>query len=331
MPVPTFQPADSVLHLALWSLPQVEILALPGTESLVSLGNQPELSGHRVSMSNSVWSTINFGPGTSLFTGIPLISNLTPNFLTTQPLIPLFNDAGIFEDGFESMPSISAQTTHFAGGHVPGAGGGHIGPTFGGISRLNGQIYLELVNGLAFGIPMVEVAGGPLGSTADTAAFASGHPWVTSTVQISQVTSNIITLPDRAPCWPGCATPTPGTRVQGVAFTLNVASGETQMTLSTAGGFVSISRGSALERHTVTVSGSNALISGGQAGRVTVVSPIWIDTGTLLGNLPGGDNLGNLPGVVKLTFEFVPEPGSVVLLLSGVVGLAVIGRRRIRR
>ena len=57
-------------------------------------------------------------------------------------------------------------------------------------------------------------------------------------------------------------------------------------------------------------------------GQVTVVSPLWIDAGALL---------GNHPGAVKQHFEFVPEPGTVVLLVSGAVGLAVIGRRRMRR
>ena len=172
---------------------------------------------------------------------------------------------------------------------------------------------------------------------ADLCANASGHPFVTSTVQISQVTSNLITLPNRAPCFAAATcpqTPTTGggsrnaprtaTRIQGVAFTLNrdVAGGETQMTLSTAGGFVSISGGLPLENHTVTVSGSNALVSGGQAGKVTLVSPLWIHLTSLQ---------GNAPGVVELHFEFVPEPGTLLLLVSGAVGLAVIGRSRMRR
>jgi hypothetical protein len=31
-----------------------------------------------------------------------------------------------------------------------------------------------------------------------------------------------------------------------------------------------------------------------------------------------------------MTFEFVPEPGTVLLLVAGAAGLAVIGRRRMR-
>ena len=103
---------------------------------------------------------------------------------------------------------------------------------------------------------------------------------------------------------------------------MDVAGGETQMTLSTGGGHVSLSFGLPLENHTVTVSGSNALVSAGQAGRVTVVSPLWIHLTS---------TQGNLPGAVKLHFEFIPEPGSLVLLVSGAVGLAVLGRRRMRR
>ncbi len=49
-------------------------------------------------------------------------------------------------------------------------------------------------------------------------------------------------------------------------------------------------------QHTVTVRGTNALISASQAGNVTFVSPVCIDA--------GGDN-PNLPGVVKAKFVFV--------------------------
>jgi hypothetical protein len=40
---------------------------------------------------------------------------------------------------------------------------------------------------------------------------------------------------------------------------------------------------------------------------------------------------GRIPGEVILHFEFVPEPGTMLLLVSGAVGLAVIGRRRMRK
>ena len=40
---------------------------------------------------------------------------------------------------------------------------------------------------------------------------------------------------------------------------------------------------------------------------------------------------GNLPLFVQLTLTFVPEPGTLLLLGSGIAGLAIIGRKRMRR
>jgi len=40
---------------------------------------------------------------------------------------------------------------------------------------------------------------------------------------------------------------------------------------------------------------------------------------------------GNLPGLAIQTLTFVPEPGTLLLLGSGVVGLALYGRRRLRK
>jgi PEP-CTERM motif len=40
---------------------------------------------------------------------------------------------------------------------------------------------------------------------------------------------------------------------------------------------------------------------------------------------------GRIPGATFLRFNFVPEPGTMLLLVSGAVGLAVIGRRRLRK
>jgi hypothetical protein len=305
----TFAPSGSILGFALGGLPQAEFLALPGTESLVSSGNLPQLTGHRVWAENTVWSTINFGPGTSLFTGVPSISNLK---------ITVINNEAHFEDGFASNPT-GVVGTHFGGGLS-------VGPTFGGIASVNGQVILDILNGLNQGVPL-DAVGQVLGSAITTtvgplAIFASGHPWISSSVQISQVTSNIISVP-RTVAPPGSLT-TLGSRVQGVAFTLNVdvAGGETEMTQSTGGGFVSISGGNPLENHTVTITGSNQLISGSQAGKVTVVAPLWINAGA---------SLGNLPGALTMGFEFVPEPGTLLLLASGAIGLAVIGRRRMRK
>jgi hypothetical protein len=55
---------------------------------------------------------------------------------------------------------------------------------------------------------------------------------------------------------------------------------------------------------------------------VKLASPFRLDTGNLS---------GSSVGVLYKTFTFVPEPGTMLLLVSGAVGLAVIGRRRMRK
>ena len=54
---------------------------------------------------------------------------------------------------------------------------------------------------------------------------------------------------------------------------------------------------------------------------------VVFDDGTLSKTVTGADfsDLG------KLTLNFVPEPGTLLLLGSGVAGLAALGRRRMRR
>jgi hypothetical protein len=69
----------------------------------------------------------------------------------------------------------------------------------------------------------------------------------------------------------------------------------------------------------VTFTGSNGLLSAGQSGRVSLVTPIRITGGI------------NAPGVAIKTFSFVPEPDIALLLGCGVVGLLLLGRSRIRR
>ncbi len=81
--------------------------------------------------------------------------------------------------------------------------------------------------------------------------------------------------------------------------------------------------GNALGNHTVTISGTNSLASGAstQSGTVTVIVPLRIDPGAIA---------GRIPGAATIYMEFVPERGTVLLLVAGAVGLAVIGRRRMR-
>ena len=66
--------------------------------------------------------------------------------------------------------------------------------------------------------------------------------------------------------------------------------------------------------------GSDARTPGG-LGTVTLVAP-----GGLMSTLGGP-----FPLFVSMTLTFVPEPGTLLLLGSGIAGLAIIGRKRMRR
>ena len=286
---------NTTLGLIIGGLPSVTVSALPGTESLVVLqsGSQGNPTvGHNIVASATVWSTVNFGPGTALFTGVPLISNLK---------VTVANAAGVLQDGVV-----------IASNQI--GGGGSVGPAFGGNMRLNGVTVIHALAGaIVLPVPLSHV-GGAMGET--TMATLLGNnitvtngPFITAPMVITAVTSNFITIPARG-------------NVQGVGFTLQPTPNETVMTPSTMGGFVSVTGGNAIENHTVTVSGTQNLLSGSKAGSVTVVSPMRIDTAAIAGRIPGS---------ATMHFEFVPEPGTVLLLVSGAVGLAVIGRRRMRK
>ncbi len=72
---------------------------------------------------------------------------------------------------------------------------------------------------------------------------------------------------------------------------------------------------------TSMATGTNSLVGGG--GTVTLVSAL-----NVLTNLAG-----QLPAFVTLTlsYEAIPEPGTLLLLGSGVIGLVAIGRKKIRK
>jgi hypothetical protein len=93
-------------------------------------------------------------------------------------------------------------------------------------------------------------------------------------------------------------------------------------TLSTGGGYVSVSGGLPLEAHTVTFQGTNQLLSESRDGTVTLVAPMRVNSSPAVS--------GRQPGTGWLKITFVPEPGTMLLLVAGAIGLTVAGRRKRR-
>jgi hypothetical protein len=90
-------------------------------------------------------------------------------------------------------------------------------------------------------------------------------------------------------------------------------------------GFVATSGGLPVEAHTVTLQGDNQLLSAASSlsGTLTLVSPMRIETSPAVS--------GRVPGATWIDLVFVPEPGAMLLLVTGAVGLLIVGRSQIRK
>jgi hypothetical protein len=283
----TFVPAESEMEFQLSGLAKSTIPALPGTESKVLLIDNGS-GGHDLSVSDTVWSTINYGRGSSLYTGVPVISNIK---------ITARNNHATFTSGYTFNNYV--------------ADGSANGPYLGGVAPLDGQLVVW-----ALGLPTITVDLALLGGVPGVAAYptllgasmsVTGGPWATGPLVMTGVTSNVISL----------------NGVTGPGVTVQPPTGAGAKDLSTGGGFVSTNNGLPLEVHTITVTGSNNLASVSQAGSVTLVAPMRVNTTPAVS--------GRIPLFAKMTLKFVPEPGTMLLLVAGAVGLVVVGRRQLRK
>lgn len=284
----TFIPADSTLSISLGSINAGMVPALPGTEGMVALSDDGS-GGHIIAMDASVWSTVNFGGGTSLYTGIPLISNIK---------VTVVNNPATFTSGYSH--------TNFVGDNSV------VGPYLGGESPLSGQMLLSILKGVVMvTFDLTPVGGAPGGVQSPTALGVAirvtNSPWVTGPVPVTGITTNIVSLDG----------------VTGAGITLRLTSQQHPPVLSTGGGYVSTGGGLPMELHTVTLSGPNDLLSESRDGTVTLVSPMRVDTTSAIS--------GRVPGAFWMDLAFVPEPGTMLLLVTGAIGLAVMGHRRLRK
>ena len=259
---------------------------------------------HDIALDDDVWVTTGLEAGTSLYTGVALLTNL---------VVTAANNAGTLTPAFTAANSLAGNLT----GANQTVYSGTICPSgcLGGTATVDGQTVV-FVAGVGVPFPNTVIGIGGTNTIMLTASgntiAATGAPWVTGKVRITNVTTNVISLPTR----PGAPT--------GIGITLEPTSMEQVRTFTTQGGFRTTQPSGQLStRGTVTLSGTNNLASASGAGTVTLVSPLRIDTGPL--------QVGNIPGKVKLSMTFVPEPGTLLLLVSGAAGLVLMGRSRMRK
>ena len=178
---------------------------------------------------------------------------------------------------------------------------------FGGIETNTGTATLR-AGGFDYVISLTGLGAAPnttsVASVLSNTLRVTGAPFNTGNARITGLSSNVLTVPALG-------------NITGVAFTLNLTTVQlvTANTLTASGIIVT--------NNTVTlIAGSNNLASASQAGSIKMISPFRIKTGSLAGNVAGS---------LTKTFTFVPEPGTVLLLVTGAAGLAIVGRKRMRK
>lgn len=300
-----FQPLSSELQLQIAGLPTITVTGSTQNSGWATVSNNGV--AHDLTDSQSVWQTSGLTVGTSLLTGVSLLTNLG---LTAT------NQTGSFTASF-STPNfvggnLTTGSTPYSGTLCPN--GGCLGGTEGFTGRFilgapGGPYFLDITGVLGVGGTASLVIGNP---TTATPIVVTAMPFVTGKARITNVNTNVIQMPDRG-----------ASGVTGIALSLQPAATENVRTFTVSNGFVTGMTAFTLKtQNTVTVGGSNALGSASAAGVVTLISPFRIDTGNL--------GLGNLPGYATKTYVFVPEPGTVLLLVSGAAGLIFIGRKRMK-
>ena len=296
-----FMAPQSTLRTSLGSLPEWYVAGTyAGNATLTNNGVLHDLSD-----TASIWVTSGLQVGTAFLTGVNLLDEMT---------LTVTNNAGSFTASFSAPNSVGGNLTVSDPNKTPFSG--TICPTgcLGGTETMNGQFVLQaLGNALPFALTMAGIGGTGVLPLGTAAIVATGGPFVTGKIRMTGITTNVIQVSGTA-----------GPRT-GPGFVLGRTHSETVKTFTVGGGWLSTNPSNAIKTlATVTISGTNNLASASQSGTVTLVSPLRIQTGPL--------NVGTLPGIIRKKFVFgdVPEPGTMLLLVSGAAGLIFIGRKRMK-
>jgi cysteine-rich repeat protein len=168
---------EGSLSISIGSISGGDLPFLPGSDERIMLLPDGH-GGHSIYAGSNVVSSTYYGPGTSMFTGIPLISDI--RFVVNNQ-----SRSGTFRSGYTH--------TNFVGG------GSVVGPYLGGELWLNGQMMLHLL----YGMPTKDLPLGFIGGADSYPVHASttilgvrivatGGPWVTGPVSVTGITTNVI-------------------------------------------------------------------------------------------------------------------------------------------
>jgi hypothetical protein len=255
---------------------------------VVSLTQYPSLA-----IEASAWGTSPLSAGTSLFTGVPLLSNIV---VTPRPA------GGAFDIASTSIPNP--------------VGPGVIAAGLRGSFQFfeSGLIRLAGVN-----VPLGFQVMGQVGETWSTTfngpkISVTGAPFVTGPIRMTGITTTWIQLPHR----PGAPT--------GAAITLRPDLNESVVPITPGGipwdwswGPTPPSVGTLSD---VTISGS---VEFEPDAAITLVSPMRV-------NFVGfGVGLGSFPVTARVKFQFAPEPEAIALLVAGIAALSLLSVAKRRR
>lgn len=314
-------PGGSSLRVNIAALPTITIPATYAAGVGATLTNGVG-GGHDISTLAGLFQGVGITAGTSLLTGVALIDNMTLTATNNAATYTSNFASGVLSNnpwgggltplntGYTSQSNTLCLTGCLGAGGTVNAG------------NFTGAIVLQIL-GTPIPFPLTTLG---LGGTTQVVLApgatltATGGPWVTGKVQVTGIQTNVISVPGR-PGGPG-----PGGGATGVGVTLNLTTmeGLTAMVLTTGGAFASTATTMAVVsvRNTVNFGGTQNLASSATGGVVTLISPVRVNA-TKIGQ-------PIIPGVFRQTFKFVPEPGTVLLLVSGAAGLVALGRKRMK-